>query len=123
MDLLTPSSQSNLHYWASVLLAHAFIGFMLSALGSGFSKALFDRAYPSRVALTISVGYLILWEVVLQRLGAGIGDAFIDSFAVFAGAMTWVYSATRNYLALGLVAALIGGIIAARNENGKDKRD
>lgn len=123
MDLLTPEAQENLHYWVSVLLAHSFIGFMLSGIGSGFSVALFDRAYPKRVALTVSLGYFVLWEFVLQRLGAGIGDAFVDGFAVFAGSVAWVYAATRNYLALGIVGALILGIIAARKENDKNKRD
>ena len=123
MDLLTPSSHTDLHYWASVLLAHAFIGFILSGIASGFSVALFERAYPVRVALTIAAGYFVLWEIMLQRLGAGVGDAFIDGFAVFSGAATWVYAATRNYLALGVVGALILGIIAARKENGKNKRD
>jgi hypothetical protein len=123
MELLTPEDQSNLHYWVSVLLAHAFIGFMVAGGTSGISKVFLGKPYIVVVSLTVSLGYLILWEVMLQGLGAGVRDAFIDSFAFFAGASAWVFAATRNYLALGLVAALIGGIIAARMEDDKDKRD
>jgi hypothetical protein len=125
MDLLTPEDQSNVHYWASVLLAHSFLGFMISAIVSSFMVALTEKHYALRVSLTMSALYLILWEGMIQRMGAGFGDAYIDTFAFLSGALTWTFAATRKYYALLFVAAILGGVIAARlgKDDEKDKRD
>lgn len=88
MDLLTPESQAGAHYWASVLLAHAMIGAVLASAGSALVARLWPSmlAWPSSVQI-LTIGYAGLWEGAVQRLGAGLADAAVDTVAVAGGAL------------------------------------
>lgn len=90
MDLLTPEAQDSAHYWVSVLLAHGFLGLVLTALVG----ALLDWVAGDWIegtgwlALTIVTAvYAVGWEIGAQRLGAGWTDAAVDSVAVACGAL------------------------------------
>jgi hypothetical protein len=114
VDLLTPEAQTSAHYWASVLLAHAMIGAVLASAGA----ALFARLWPSMLAWpssvqVLTIGYAGLWEGAVQRLGAGLADAAVDTVAVAGGALVawglWAHRrgmVRRASVALAVVLAV-----------------
>lgn len=108
MNLTEPEDHADAYTWAAVLTAHAAIGMVLTVELHGFM--------PLWWAATVAwVGYLLAWEVAVQRLGAGVLDALVDVAGVTAGVayaigtfFTWP---GYRWAALVLFAvALAGGV-------------
>ncbi len=102
--LFPPTSEIDPAYWAATAAGHVFVGLILmSVLGW-----LTDRHHFS--AFVVSVGYLLFWEWFWQGLGAGLGDAVVDTLFVASGAILALYAYLREWpkVALVLSASLIG---------------
>lgn len=108
MDLLTPTDHATAYDWAAVLLAHGFIGAVLAGLAAWAFAALTDMLpWPSGVQLVV-IGYGAGWEGAVQRLGAGLADAAVDTLAVAVGAVAaWGLWSQRRRMAAGAVAVLV----------------
>ena len=108
MHLSDPTDHADAYVWATVLTAHAAIGLVLVVELHGFM--------PLWQAATLAwVGYLLLWEGVVQRFGAGLLDALVDAAGVTAGVAYGVgmYFSWPGYrwAALALFGvALAGGV-------------
>jgi len=116
MDLLTPEAQESAHYWASVLLAHAFIGLFLVAVVAVLIDALagdwIDGA--GRLALVIVVCvYGLLWEGLAQGYGAGMADAAVDTLAVACGGLAGLSAWARRVAGLSVAFVVLAGVAAA----------
>lgn len=108
----TPEAQQDAHYWASVLLAHALVGLTLC----GALAALVERAddwidNPRWMGWWLGTGgYFALWEVAVQHLGAGMGDALVDTAGVSlggaAGLLAWSNRGRAVAAVLGLLSIL-----------------
>lgn len=135
MDLLTPEAQDGAHYWASVLLAHAFIGLFLTAVLAAILDALdafataIDRATEGWTDGTgwLACGIVIAcyglgWEVAVQRVGAGWTDAAVDTVAVACGALAGVAAWARRGVALAASLVVLAGVAAAGVWNRTGKR-
>ena len=116
MDLLTPEAQDSAHYWASVLLAHAFIGlFLTAALGAVLDWLAGDWIDgPGWLAwAVVAAVYALGWEVAVQRLGAGWQDAAVDAVAVACGGLAGISAWSRQRVALAASFAVLAGVAAA----------
>ena len=108
LDLTTPEAQANAYFWLVVLLAHAALGVALT----GIVAAVIDRIgrewidHAGGLALAIvTVGYAGLWEGAVQRFGAGLGDAAVDTVAVLCGGAVGLWAWRRN--GLGVAAGIL----------------
>ena len=108
LDLTTPEAQDNAYFWLVVLLAHAALGLALV----GAVAALLDRIAGEWIDRTgdlaliiVAVGYAALWEGAVQRFGAGLVDAAVDTVAVACGGAVGLWAWRRN--GLGVAAGII----------------
>lgn len=107
LDLLTPTNHAVAYEWASVFLAHVVIGLAVTAI----LAAILDTI--DRMALNVgdtSAGlvtglYLVVWEMGLQRVGAGWADALVDTFAVCIGALSGLFLWRRAGVKLAITLA------------------
>jgi hypothetical protein len=84
------------------------IGAALAAAGAASVARLWPHiaAWPSSVQ-GLGLAYLGGWEAGVQRLGAGLLDAAVDTLAVMAGALVaWGLWAHRRGLVRGAAGAL-----------------
>lgn len=106
LGLTQPTDHADAYTWAAVLTAHAAIGMVLvvelhnvMALYAAVSAAW--------------VGYLLFWEGLVQRFGAGLLDALTDAAAVTSGV---VYGAGTFFGWPGVrwaALVLFAGVLAA----------
>ncbi len=103
--LFPPTSEADPAYWAAVAAGHVFVGIVLMALVSLITGRQTLSTYG------VSAGYLIFWETFWQQLGAGVGDAIVDSLFVTAGALIALFCYKREWPKVALVmSASISGI-------------
>lgn len=105
MNLTTPEAQAGAYEWAAVLLAHGFIGLALVAVVA------WATGRPMLAWFAVVAVYLLLWEVMVQRVGAGWDDALTDTFAVAAGALAGVSAWARRGWALAVSLAAMAGVL------------
>ncbi|TJZ76865.1 hypothetical protein [Paracoccus hibiscisoli] len=111
-DMLTsPGSPADTYGWGAALLAHAFIGVILTALIRWIAGAW-------RGATITTGGYLLLWEgAQVAFFGGGIPDGLVDAAAVACGAVVaagaWRNRGGAAAAALALLAVI--GIAGVRN--------
>ena len=85
MNLTTPTDHAGAYEWAAVYLAHMALGVALVAvIAASLSLVLWRQG--AWAAVIASVAYGALWELAVQRLGAGVADAAVDWSAVTLGA-------------------------------------
>lgn len=120
MELLTPTNHAGAYEWASVYLAHYAIGLFLTAIVAALLDAIDGlslRVGDTAAAIVTGV-YLVAWEMGLQRLGAGWGDALVDTFAVGLGGLSglflWRRAGIRLAIALAAGAAVLWRGVRAR---------
>jgi hypothetical protein len=83
--IFAPENPADAAEWAAVLAGHFGLGIVLACVAGATVGRFFGRPALSGAQIA-SVAYAGLWEGLWQRLGAGIGDAALDSFAVACGA-------------------------------------
>lgn len=110
LDLITPTDHENAYEWAAVLLAHGFIGLVLVALAAAVLEAWagewIDDLGGLSWVLVVAV-YAVVWEGLVQRLGAGLIDAGADSLAVACGGAFGVFLWQRFPARAAAVAGLL----------------
>ena len=100
----TPEAQADAYTWAAVLLAHAMIGAMLTAILAALNG---DRGW--RAAAIVSTLYGLIWEGgQLLLSGSEIWDSVLDWVAVSCGAALcaaiWLH---RRCVAAAVAGALL----------------
>jgi len=118
MNLTTPTDHASAYEWASVLLAHGFVGLALVALVAWLLDRIAGEwidAVPVLAFWIVSGLYFAGWEGIVQGFGAGLTDALVDSFAVMAGGLiglsAWARQGGGVAASLALTAiVLVGGI-------------
>ena len=106
MDLLRPEDHADAYLWAAVALAHLSIGVALAALVAWVLGRFSPQAPRGVLAFgLVVIGYLTIWEIGLQRLGAGWPDALLDAAMVAVGAAVPVLAWRRQELGLAMVLA------------------
>ena len=106
MNLTTPTDQQDAYEWASVLLAHGFIGLALVAAVAWASGRMWLSFW------IVSAVYLICWEGGVQRFGAGGVDALVDTFAVMAGGLAGIAAWGRKGGAVAAALTLMAWVLA-----------
>lgn len=79
--IFPPGSSPTAAGWAAEFGGHMAVGLVLCAVAALVVPSLW------RAALVAAVAYGALWEGLWQRLGAGLPDAALDTFAVACGAI------------------------------------
>lgn len=105
---MKPEAQTDPHHWAATLAGHGLIGIVLT-------NELLPHLPLWAAVSAVWVLYLIFWEVVVQRLGAGLLDALVDAAATAGGvvyaAAVYIDNPVSKYAAIAFFAfALAGGI-------------
>jgi len=109
LNLTDPTFHVDPYVWGAVLLAHAFLGGVAwIALAHVTGRAIVSVQIVAAV-------YFLLWEVAVQRVGAGLTDALVDTLAVTVGAgLAWSLSvgniAYRSKVLAILSAVGVAGI-------------
>lgn len=99
-----PENHTSPDTWAAAFAGHVAVGVTLAAVAVW-------AGFPVWAA---PVAYLVLWEGLVQRFGAGVIDALVDSGAVAIGAGTiwaaWVNDAAALavFIAAGIICTGIG---------------
>ena len=108
LDLLTPTDHAGAYEWASVFLAHFTLGLGLTAIVAALLDLLADEwTEPGDLApALVTFCYLVIWEGLVQRYGAGLTDAALDTFAVGIGGLSGLLLWRRKGAALGIVLAI-----------------
>ena len=111
MGLTIPTDHADPYLWLVVLLAHAAVGLALVAVLAALLDAL-GRASGLGAWLVVTLGYALAWEGAVQRLGAGLADAAIDSAAVALGGLIGLLAWRRHGTGLTVALVLLAGIAA-----------
>lgn len=121
LDLLTPTDHAGAYEWASVFLAHFAIGLALTALVAAVLDAIdgFELSVGDTAPVLVVAGYFVAWEGMVQRYGAGLADAAVDTLAVglggLAGLFLWRRAGVRLAAVLAVaIAALWRGVRARK---------
>lgn len=120
MNLATPTDHAGAYEWLVVLMAHGGVGLLLTAfLAWALDWMAGDWVDGGGLAWVASVIlYGLGWEGAVQRFGAGLGDAAVDTFAVAAGGLIgWLAWDRRGFL-LGAVFAIFA-VVAAIGVRGR----
>jgi hypothetical protein len=120
LDLTTPTDHAGAYEWLTVLMAHSVVGVVLTAAMAAF----FDWAANGRGGtgfeawFTSALCYGLLWEVIIQGVGAGWADAGVDTFAVACGGLIGLLIWDRRG---ALIAGTIGlfAVVAAIGIRGR----
>lgn len=100
--LFPPTSEDDPAYWAAVAAGHVFVGAVAAALVVGLF------GWPAWAAPVV---YLIAWEIVRQRVGAGWLDALVDTaFVALGAAMIWCAWHQQAVPMFGAMVAALAGI-------------
>lgn len=115
MDLTTPVDHADPYLWAAVALAHLAIGMALT----GALAALLSRLEPGvpRTGLhalgLVTALYLAGWEWAVQRFGAGLADALLDTAMIATGGVLGLLAWRRDGRGLAAVI-LAAALVLAR---------
>lgn len=102
IELLTqPEAQTSAHYWASVLLAHAFLGVVLVLL--------FTALRAKHPVIAVSIVYA-LFEMSHVAQGGEVSDSMVDWAGVVSGAL-FAYALWNKILWPALVSMSVLGVI------------
>lgn len=106
--IFPPGNPSDPGIWAAIFAGHMALGLMLTAICAVTLGRLFGQAVTAGAQIAV-VGYALVWEVIVQRVAAGIGDAALDTFAVALGAMIGVaaWEKRGGFVAAGIAAAIL----------------
>lgn len=116
LDLLTPEAQAGAYEWASVLLAHFAIGLALVAVVSAVLDAMVDdwlRPMGSVALVLVVVVYAVAWEGLVQRYGAGLLDAGVDTLAVAMGGLAGLSAWLRRGALVAASLVVTAGVAVA----------
>jgi len=116
-DWFPPENPQDAAEWLAVAAGHGALGLVLTAL---VGLVLWLLAWlgwrpfglPSVAAAQIAVvGYGLGWEVAYQQLGAGLGDALVDTAFVAGGAViAWAAYERRWPVVLAAILAMGAGM-------------
>ena len=104
--IFPPTSEADPAYWSAVFAGHAFIGVVLTAIAAVVVARRFNGVPVIIGAWVAVLGYAVLWEGLYQRLGAGLGDAAVDTLAVACGAAVAVCAERRWWRGAALAMAV-----------------
>jgi hypothetical protein len=113
LDLFPPESPQDAAEWLAVAAGHGALGLVLTALvGLVLWAVRWRFGMPSVAAAQIAVaGYGLGWEVAYQRLGAGLGDALVDTAFVAGGAViAWASYERKWSVVLGAILTMGAGM-------------
>lgn len=102
--IFSPENHTDPAQWAAVFAGHVAVGVALAALAVWIGLPVW--AAP--------LAYLLFWELLIQRLGAGLVDALVDAGAVAIGSGTiwaaWINDAPAlaGFILAGMVGVAIG---------------
>lgn len=107
----SPEAQADPYIWAAAFTGHMAVGLGLTAAVawplSGFARDWVDGVGALALLLVV-LAYALVWEGLIQRFGAGLADAAIDTMAVALGGLIGVAAWERRGPVIGaaLIAAL-----------------
>lgn len=107
MGLTDPLSESDPEAWAVRFLAHVAFGLLAW-------HALIWIVPPIVAVAWVVAAYLAIWEGVVQRFGAGLWDAALDTMAVALGALVGLELLLGPHL-WGFVGLLLAGCAVVFN--------
>lgn len=102
----TPDAQADPYIWAAAFAGHMAVGLVLTAAVAwplSGAREWIDGTGWLAWALT-TAAYGLVWEGVVQQLGAGIADAAVDTLAVALGGLIGVAAWERRG---GLIGAAV----------------
>lgn len=123
LDLLTPTAHAGAYEWAAVFLAHFAIGQTITALVAAVldwidRRSEFDLDVGATAPWLVTWAYLIVWEMGMQRVGAGWPDALLDALAVAIGGASglflWRRSGAKLAVVLGVGAVALSVYVWVR---------
>ena len=124
-DLFPPGSAANATIWVTEAAGHGALGLVLTALAGAVlwvMRWLGWRPFglPSVAAAQIAVvGYGLGWDVIAQRLGAGVADALVDTAFVAGGAViAWAAYERRWPVVLAAILAMGAGMVRGVRRRG-----
>jgi hypothetical protein len=125
LDIFPPGSAANATIWVTEAAGHIILGLVLTVLAGAviwLAGVLGWRPFglPSVAAAQIAVvGYGLGWEVAYQRLGAGLGDALVDTAFVAGGAViAWASYERKWSVVLGVILAMGAGMVRGVRRRG-----
>ena len=98
--IFPPTSERDPAYWAAVFAGHV-------AVGVGLAAAAVWADLPAWAAPIL---YLTVWEIMVQRVGAGWCDALVDTWAVALGCGI-IWAAWQQW-APGIATGLVAGAVS-----------
>lgn len=98
--LFPPESEADAARWAATFAGHAALGVVIAAA----------LAWIGAPVWAAPVIYLAVWEIGVQRVGAGWADAVVDSWAVALGVAA-IWAAWERW-APGVFAASAAGCLS-----------
>lgn len=102
MAILEPLSERDPEAWAVRFLAHVTVGLL------AWHSCIWTVG-PFHAAWAVPLAYLLVWEVLVQRVGAGWWDAVADTLAVALGAGLGLETMHPNPAAFAaLLVAVVG---------------
>lgn len=113
LDLITPTDHAGAYEWAAVFLAHFTIGIALTALVAAALDAMdsFALSVGDVSPVLVTAVYFVAWEGIVQRYGAGLADAAVDTLAVGIGGASGLYLWRRAGVRLAAAIALAGAVL------------
>ena len=112
--LTQPDAMMNDWYlWAAVLLAHGFIGLILTAAVAWIFKPAEELAGDMRrlAWVVVSAIYFLGWEGCVQTWGAGFLDAAVDTAAVSLGGLIGISAWARKGASVALSGDAMAGML------------
>ena len=117
LDLLTPDAHADPYVFVAALLGHAQVGFALVAIVAAallILRWLVNVLGAGRSALLIVVVvYAVAWEGLVQRYGAGLLDAGVDTLAVAMGGLAGLSAWLRRGALVAVSLAVTAGVAVA----------
>jgi hypothetical protein len=115
-ELLTATDHAGWYEWASVYLAHAFIGLFLVALVAAvldwWAGDWIDGIGVVALVMVTAL-YGLVWETGVQGLAAGVPDAALDTAAVALGGLAGASAWARNGMTLAGALVASAGLLVA----------
>jgi hypothetical protein len=108
-EIFTPTDHADAYSWVVVALAHIAVGAVLvGALAGVIALAGPWIESRGRLALVLVVAaYLLIWEIAVQRVGAGWPDALLDTSMIAAGGALGLLTWRRKPAALATVVTAV----------------
>ncbi len=114
LDLLTGTDHADPYVWSAALLAHAFLGLILTGAVAAVLDAVDDEdwvdGHGGLAALIVVAGYFFVWEGAIQHFGEGLPGSLADTVAIAAGTAiglaAWARKGARVAVAALALAAM-----------------